>query len=157
MPKRAFQQAVHAAEHLRCQEGLRAIKQDEGGGQISAKDPKRLLGSASMDVDCKPKYPNDARWDYVIGYERSKKVIAYFVEVHSAETSGVSEIADKLAWLHEYLGRDAQAPLAKLGREIHWVASGRVNIPKHTPQFKRLSTSLRKLELRGPSKHLELA
>ena len=102
-------------------------------------------------------YPNDSRWDYVVGYRRSKKAVAHFIEVHSAEASDVSKIQEKLEWLRGFLQEEAQGSLAALSREFHWVASGRINIPKHLPQFKRLQTTLRKAGLRGPAKQLTLS
>lgn len=156
MPKKTFRAAIDGADHLQWREGLQAVKRGEGAGQITAREPGKLLGSACIDDDCLASHPNDSRWDYVIGYERSKAAVAHFVEVHSAETSEVSKIEEKLAWLLGYLEEDPQAELKSLRREIHWVASDRVNIPKHTPQFKRLNTSLRKSGLKGPVKSLEL-
>lgn len=155
-PGAAFRSAIAATGRLHLQAGLQAIKADEGRGQISASDPRAVLGSAMIDDDCKPAYPNDSRWDYVIGYDRSKRAVAYFIEVHSAETSDVSKVADKLTWLRRYLNEDSQRALAAIPHEHHWVASGRINIPEHTPQFKRLNGNLRKLGLRGPVKSLEI-
>lgn len=156
MPKKAFQQAVDTAEHLQWHDGLQAVKKSEGGGQIVARDHDRLLGGACIDDDCKSAYPTANRWDYVIGYRRANKPVAYFIEVHSAETSEVSVVEKKLAWLRLFLSADEQASLARLDREIHWVASGRIAIPKHTPQFRRLNSTLRALGLKGPTRSLEL-
>lgn len=151
-----FRAAVDAAEHLTWKAGLQVIKPAEGGGQIAAGAGRTLLGGAVMDDDCKAAYPNSARWDYVLGVERGREHVAHFVEVHSADTRGVSQVADKLAWLREFLERPRQAPLKALPAEYHWVASGRVNIPRHLPQFRRLQTTLRKQGLQGPSKALVL-
>ncbi len=157
MPKvAAFRKAVEATEQLEFRVGLSAIKRGEGKGRIVPNDAKRLLGSADIDKDCERAYPNDARWDYVIGYARSQKAIAYFVEVHSAETSDVSKMEAKLQWLLGYLQGESQCELASLKREIHWVASGPVKILRHTPQFRKLSTTLRKRGLQGPVKSLLL-
>jgi hypothetical protein len=157
MPKKTFCEAIEAIEHLQWRPGLQAVKDGEGGGQIAAKDPDRLLGSVCIDDDCRPAFPNDSRWDYVMGYQRSTKAIAYFVEVHSAETGEVAAVEKKLRWLLDFLAGDAQSRLAGLDREVYWVASGRIRIPKHTPQFKKLGSTLRKLDLRGPVKYLELS
>jgi hypothetical protein len=156
IPGVTFRNAIGSANHLKWKIGLQVIKRSEGGGQISGGEPERLLGGAAIDDDCLMAYPNANRWDYVIGYRRSRKLVAYFIEVHSAETSDVSKIEKKLEWLREFLRQDAQKELAALVREFHWVASGRINIPKHLPQFKRLQTTLRKLGLKGPAKQLVL-
>lgn len=136
--------------------GLRAIKRGEGHGQIVAEERRRLLGSAAIDDDCRAAYPKDPRWDYLIGYERDSNAIAYFVEVHSAETSEVSKMEKKLRWLQDFLLQASQRKLAALDRECHWVASGRINIPKHVPQYRVLKTTLRKAGLQGPVERLVL-
>jgi hypothetical protein len=43
-----------------------------------------------------------------------------------------------------------------MDREYHWVASGRINIPQHVPQYRLLKTTLRKAGLRGPFERLVL-
>jgi hypothetical protein len=154
-----FRRAIEQAEHLHWKPGLSAITSSEGKGQVVPADAKSLLGSAAIDTDSqsvKEKFfSQGARWDYVVGVQRTRDV-AHFIEVHSADTSGVSEVEKKLFWLFEFLQRAPQEQLAGLARELHWVASGRINIPKHLPQFKKLETKLRKLGLKGPVKHLDL-
>lgn len=156
MPKRAFRRAVEAAEHLSFQDGLGAIKRGEGGGAIRARAQERVLGSACMDDDCRKAWPNAARWDYVVGYARENQAVAHFIEVHGVETGDVSEMEKKLRWLLDYLQRAPQTELANLRRELHWVAASSIRIPKHTPQYKKLHSTLRKLGLRPPVKSLEL-
>ena len=41
--------------------GLKAIKKGEGHGQIVAEDPKRLLGNAAIDDDCRTCDPSRRR------------------------------------------------------------------------------------------------
>ena len=115
-----------------------------------------MIGSVDIDESCRAAYPNDNRWDYVIGLRRTAGDAAAFVEVHSAETSAVSTMERKLEWLLGFLLRDKQRSLNELPREIHWVASGRVNIPKHLPQYKKLVTTLRLRGLQGPVTLLDL-
>jgi len=153
----AFRGAIDATGHLQWKAGLQAIKRAEGGGQIVGQDPKLLLGGAMIDDDCLKAYPSASRWDYVIGCRRANEPVAHFIEVHSATPSGVSEVEKKWTWLRDYLQGDTRKGLAKLKREFHWVASGKINIPQHTPQFKRLQASLRPSGLKGPVKHLSLA
>ena len=156
-PAAQFSDAIEEAEYLQLKVGLQAIKSGEGKGQISATDPACLLGSVMIDDDCKkPPFAKDPRWDYVIGYRRGHDAVAHFVEVHSAETSNVSDINKKLRWLRDFLERAHQKKLKALTREYHWVASGRVNIPKHLPQFRFLKATLGKLGLKGPVKTLAL-
>lgn len=152
-----FREAVAATGQLQWRAGLQAVKKSKGGGQITCDDPRKLLGGAAIDDDCLAKHPSANRWDYVLGCRRTRNAVAFFIEVHSAETSAVSKLADKLAWLQTFLQQDAQQKLAGLTREFHWVASGRINIPKHVPQYRFLSTTLRTRGLKGPSKQLTLA
>lgn len=156
-PTGCFEAALRVTSpQLDLKPGLQAIKKAQGGGQIVPDDAQCLLGSAAIDDDCLASDPQANRWDYVIGYGRGSKAIAYFVEVHSAETTEVSKVEKKLRWLQDFLLRPPQEKLAALEREYHWVASGRINIPQHTPQFKRLNSTLKKMGLRGPVKHLTL-
>jgi hypothetical protein len=150
-----FQRAVEQADHLRFVPGLDAIKRGEGRGRISV-DPNAALGSTAIDADCKSACPNASRWDYAIGARLDGREHAFFVEVHSAETSGVSEVEKKLAWLLDFLRCSNQAALNSLPRRFHWVASGRVNIPKHVPQYKKLTVTLRRKGLLGPDTSLAL-
>ena len=151
-----FTDAIEEATHLRFLPGLQAIKQGEGKGQVSGKSATNILGSVAIDDDCRAAYPTASRWDYAIGYSRSNEAIAYFVEVHSAETSEVSTVERKLLWLKGFLAEQSQRKLADLSAEYHWVASGRINIPHHTPQFRKLKTTLFKMGLRGPVRSLEM-
>jgi hypothetical protein len=156
-PSVVFDAAVgETSPRLVLKPGLQAIKKGEGRGQIVAENNRRLLGSAAIDDDCRRAYPKDHRWDYVIGYERANKAISYFVEVHSAETSEVSTVDKKLRWLRDFLLQAPQKKLAALDPEYHWVASGRINIPKHVPQYRILNTTLKKAGLHGPVEHLVL-
>lgn len=145
--------AIEAAEHLRRRSGLAAVTKHEGKKRI-IQGQGRVLGSVAIDEDCCQAFPNDARWDYVLGVS-AEAAIAFFVEVHSAETSAVSKMHDKLVWLLDFLSREPQERLQRLPREVRWIASGRVNIPENTPQCRRLRMKPLN-QLRGPSERLEL-
>ena len=151
----SFERAIEEAEHVSLIRGLGALKRGEGKGRIVA-DSGALIGSVDIDESCRAAYPNDNRWDYVIGLRSGKGDAAVFVEVHSAETSAVSTMEHKLEWLLRFLSRGRQRSLNDLPREIHWVASGRVNIPQHLPQYKKLVTTLRLRGLQGPVTQLAL-
>lgn len=155
-PAETFSDVVNACPPLQCRKGLQAIKRSEGKGKISGEDARKILGSVSLEDDCKGMHPNSNLWDYLVGYERSNAVVAHYIEVHPAETSEVALIEKKLDWLERFLQDDAQRGLVSFPREYHWVASGRINIPQHTPQYKKLQTSLRKRGLNGPVKSLVL-
>lgn len=154
----AFQKAIEAAEHLNLRKGLSAIKKSEGKNRVTAKDSRNVLGSVAIDADCNvPPYMNSPRWDYAVGYRRNTDSVVHYIEVHSADTTGVSDVEKKLRWLRDFLERDAQEALSKLKSEFHWVASSRVRIPKNTPQYRKLTVTLRKQGLLGPVEHLQLA
>lgn len=152
----SFQESIVSRPPLRLRQGLQAIKKSEGKDRISATNPAHVLGSVAMDDDCKALHPNDSRWDYVVGYNRNGATMAHFVEVHSAETSEVSTVEKKFQWLRDFLASGPSAKLRALPAEFHWVASGRVRILPHTPQYKKLHVTLRKLGLRFAGQTLEL-
>ena len=156
-PKPSFEEAILAAEYLVLARSAEAIGKgkNEGRGRLLI-DPKAMVGGVAMDVDCRQAYPQSSRWDYVFGVNRVGRQYALFVEVHHATASGVSDLERKLAWLRAFLARDKQVALRDLPRELHWVASGRVDIPQHLPQFKRLQQMRVRDGLRGPSERLTL-
>jgi hypothetical protein len=155
-PNEAFRDAIAMCKPLRLRDGLQAVKKGEGKDRISARDPARLLGSVNIDDDCRATYPNDSRWDYAIGYDRNGQAIAYFIEVHSAETTEVSTVEKKFQWLLDFLAAEGHERLQTLPAEFYWVASGRVNIPPHLPQYKKLHVTLRKRGLKFSGKNLIL-
>jgi hypothetical protein len=72
----------------------------EGESQLIAVNNTRLLeGSVDIDACTLKNHPNEARWDYAIGYESK----AYFVEIHPADTSNVNEVIKKAEWLKQWL------------------------------------------------------
>lgn len=155
-PKEAFRKAITTSAPLRLREGLQAIRKGEGKGQIVAQDPSKVLGSVAIDDDCRQAHSRASRWDYAAGYDRNGDAIVYFIEVHSAETTEVAAVEKKFDWLLEFLAAEGRERLRALPAEFHWVASGRVNIPQHMPQYKKLHTMLRKRGLRFSGKTLVL-
>lgn len=155
-PHEAFRDAVASCKPLQLHDGLQAVKKGEGKDRISPKDTARLLGSVNIDDDCRGTHPNDNRWDYAIGYDRNGQAIVYFIEVHSAETTEVSTVEKKFLWLLDFLAADKHRQLKALPAEFLWVASGRVNIPPHLPQYKKLHVTLRKRGLRFSGKGIVL-
>ena len=152
----AFRNAIAKNGLLTLCNGLQAVTGAEGAGQIHPVDERSVLGSVAIDRNYAqvPQHGNASRWDYVIGYRRGPgQEIAYFIEVHSAKTSEVATMQAKLEWLRSFLNEPANTQLGSLDREVHWLAAGRVAIPKHTPEYKRLTTTLRRLGLAGPPKN----
>jgi hypothetical protein len=61
-PSVVFDAAVRATSpRLVLKRGLQAIKKGEGHGQIVAEDNRRLLGSATIDDDCRRGDATEAR------------------------------------------------------------------------------------------------
>lgn len=121
--------------------GLQAMK--NYSIKVQAADTKQLTGSVDIDKAVKEKYPQDARWDYVVGYQQ----YVYFVEVHSAETSEVKTVLAKLKWLKDWLRTQAQE-LVKMqspADSFVWIPSGRMGILPNSPQAMRLNQSGLKL------------
>lgn len=114
--------------------GLKAMKADSS--KIKPLDIKCLSGSVDIDSCTKSKYPTAARWDYAIGYNEK----AYFVEVHPANTSNIKEMVKKVDWLKSWLNENGKA-LEKIKKTetLYWVPSGKVAIPKTSPQFRYLA------------------
>lgn len=129
-----FKDAVEATSEIKnCyQSGLSAL--GNYSNKIELQHSRECNGSVEIDECVRVLYPNANRWDYVFAY----KSVAYFVEVHSAETNEVSVVLAKLQWLKDWL--NTQAPeLAKLKAKqpYYWIQSGRFSIPKTTPQYRR--------------------
>ncbi len=129
-----FKEAVEATPEIKnCyQPGLQAL--GSYSTKIELLNNRECNGSVEIDECVRPNYPTANRWDYVVSY----KSAAYFIEVHSAETSEVSVVLTKLQWLKDWLNE--QAPeLAKLKAKqpYYWIQSGKFSIPKTTPQYRR--------------------
>ena len=84
--------------------GLQALENVDKGA-VKLKGKRKADGSLNIDKETKCLYPNDSRWDYAIGYDDK----VFFVEVHPANTSNISEMAKKKEWLKQWL--KSKAPL----------------------------------------------
>ena len=131
---------------------------------VTCEDPQRLTGSINLDsaLARQPDYANAARWDYGLGYRPAaaaeRREQAVWIEVHSATTKEVDRVLRKLQWLQDWLNAGAgrlkrMTDRADADIRFVWIASGdRVDIPKNSPQARRLSQSA----LQGPWKKLRL-
>lgn len=100
---------------------------------VKAEDSRCLSGSVDIDNCTKRLYPNDSRWDYVIGYDEK----AYFVEVHPADAGNVDEMIKKAEWLKRWLNQYS-SELVKI-EAMYWVPFGRTNIPKTSKQYRLIA------------------
>lgn len=100
--------------------GLQALENVDKGA-VKLKDKRKVDGSLNIDKETKLLYPKDPRWDYAVGYDGK----VFFVEVHPANTSNISEMAKKKEWLKKWL--ISKAPLLNALPSGHprflWVAT----------------------------------
>lgn len=114
------------------QQGLQAL--GSHSQKIVPKSTRLLQGSVSLDTCLQTAFPDDNRWDYVLGYAGR----AYFVEVHPAYPGETKVVLKKLEWLKTWLQQNApDLERIKAKNAFHWVASGRVDIPSTTREYKQ--------------------
>lgn len=135
-----FCQAVDAVPVLagKCQSGLRAL--GKHSTLVTAASP---TGSIDIDAALLPTQPNAHRYDYGVGLLPKKGAHddrAVWIEVHSAYTSEVSVMLKKQAALAAWLNSNAP-DLTRMTIAWLWIPSGKVAIPKATPQYRRLASS----------------
>lgn len=138
MENKKFKEVVEATPEISkgyCN-GLQALK--GYAAKVVADDPLKLNGSVDIDACTLELYPEEPRWDYVIGYDGK----AYFLEVHSANTSDVKKIILKAEWLKQWLQRKAPA-LKTIAANVpfYWVPSGKYAIQTNSPQYRKLAQS----------------
>jgi hypothetical protein len=119
-----FERAVKASPLLRnfYQRGLQALRSDNRA-KIHCKNPGKLTGSVDLDRGLAKALPNDRRWDYGIGYRRSSRELAIWVEFHPASSSNVGEVLKKLEWLKSRLENQAPELWSMSGGRFFWVAT----------------------------------
>lgn len=136
--KNVFQKAVEITPEISnayCS-GLQAL--GANSTKVILADARLVNGSVDIDSATHSLYPNEARWDYAVGY--SGKV--YFIEVHPANTSNVKEMLAKTKWLIRWL--QTKAPKIKelmAVESYYWVASGECKISPNSPQYRQLAQS----------------
>lgn len=100
--------------------GLQALENVDKTA-VKLNDKRKVDGSLNIDKETKLLYPNDPRWDYAVGYDGK----VFFVEVHPANTSNISEMEKKKEWLKKWL--KSKAPLLDALSSGHprflWVAT----------------------------------
>ncbi len=136
-----FKEAVRRTPELgnAWRPGLKALRRQDQT-HIKAEDTTKLLGSADIDTALRPTQPHAHRWDFAIGYKHANRAdeSVYWVETHSGSDSQISVVLRKLEWLKTWLRQHHNA-LAKLDREIVWVASGPTSFTKGATQVKTLA------------------
>ena len=144
-----YKKAVEAAPHPvngMYRVGKQALE-NRHRNLVSCGQPRRLTGSIDLDSALAPQRPDENRWDYGMGYKPPRgPEQAIWIEVHSATTSEVSKVLDKLQWLKDWLNGEAEQLrllTERAGKDIRyvWIASGKMAIPSHMPQARRLKQS----------------
>lgn len=117
--------------------GLQALENVDKSA-VTLKDSRKVDGSLNIDKETKLLYPNEPRWDYAIGYDDK----VFFVEVHPANTSNISEMAKKKEWLQKWLTSKAPS-LNKLPSgcpRFLWAATeSGVHISKQASHIRKLA------------------
>ena len=116
--------------------GLNALSQ-ANRQKIFVTSSTIVTGSINIDVALQAALPNDPRWDYGIGWRRSKLQAksrndsVCWIEIHQAYSSSDMEtVLTKLAFHRQWL-KDNAPELDSLHGKFVWVATGKVGIPKH--------------------------
>jgi hypothetical protein len=147
-----FLEAVNSTPSIerRLKAGLQALPKSDRK-LVSFRGPE-LRGSVDIDKALLESYPNDARWDYVIGIRApGRHDSAVWIEVHSASSSHVDEVLNKLVWLKRWLATSAPA-MNQLPAKFCWIATSTVSFRPGSPHANRIA----KAGLRFPVKHLAL-
>lgn len=127
---------VHAFGECAFHKGLGALKPIDAG-HISTLRTRELAGSADVDAALAATLPNAHRWDYVVGKNIGKSLLAHWIEVHPASsTKNIAEVERKLAWLSGWL---RGSPLGKYPKDVVWVASGKSSYNTRSPVIKALA------------------
>ena len=133
-----FQVAVEGTEEVKTgyRPGLRAIKKSDRN-KVNAMHTNKIQGSLDIDTQVQALYPNNNRWDYVLSYNNR----LYFIEIHSAETSEVKIVIEKVVWLKEWLKAKASNinALPKAEHPYIWIQSGRYAILPGSKEMMKLS------------------
>ncbi len=132
-----FENAVRATNDVKdChQPGLQAL--GKHSTKIRLRESSQCGGSLNIDDCTKKLYPEESRWDYAIAY-RDK---VHFVEVHTANTSEVRKMSNKLKWLKDWLVHKAPEinRLRATEKAFVWIQSDGFAIPAHAPQLRVLA------------------
>jgi hypothetical protein len=127
-----FKQAVQGTPEIASayKKGLQAL--GANSKFIRMMQPGLCNGSVDIDGHLVDIYPQENRWDYVVGYKET----AEFIEIHPASTSNIEEMIKKYRWLVKWIS--GATPLNTIPRQYHWVASGKIAILPGSSQKRRL-------------------
>ncbi len=133
-------------------QGLQALRAEDKK-HVEAQDARKITGSVDMDQALTETLPQSPRWDFAIGYRQKSGIgeKVYFLEIHPAETGELKAMIEKVKFLTDWMPQRAQV-LWSMPKEIHWVASGDLDIRKNERRLKELA----ELGVKYPKKKLTL-
>lgn len=138
----AVQSTPEIAECLK--NGLQALERRDKN-KIKVNSSRDLKGSVYIDECLERLYPNEPRWDYVLGYKER----IYYVEVHPADnTRKVAEITAKLEWLKRWRRLSAKNLEDLAGKSTyHWISTGKTTSSVKRGKYRLI---LAEKGIRGP-------
>jgi len=138
-----FEEAVRNTDEIRdaYKPGLQALLEHDRN-RLSCNNSRNIRGSVYLDKALAERYPNEPRWDYGIGIQKtSTDDKAIWIEVHPANAREVKVLIAKVHWLKEWL--ENQAPdlrgITPKGSLYVWIASEGVSLQKTSRQLKLLA------------------
>lgn len=134
-----FREAVEATTGLEdaFRPGLEALRARDRAC-IQCGNTRQLRGSVDLDTALMAAFPNDNRWDYAIAYGTNEAI--YWVEIHTGDSHGISEVTKKGQWLRQWLQGNGHG-LNSEPRNIVWVSSGPTTFTKSDPKLKLLAAA----------------
>lgn len=104
-------------------DGTSALKAKDRNTTLEEEVKGDFADSIDLDAALVDSYPQEHRWDYLLGHSESARVIG--LEPHSAKNREISVVIDKRRFALEQLKTRLRD-----GRRVHawyWVASGKVD------------------------------
>lgn len=127
----------NSSMRARVQPGLQALASRDRQA-IDATPPDLVRDSLDLDLALAAEYPNEARWDYLIGIAAPERnPIA--IEIHPATEGEVDRIIEKKRSAQPHLRTHLRGG-ARI-RAWYWVASGKVALPPTGSGARRLAAA----------------
>ena len=114
--------------------GLGALGKDSE--KIHFSQTRDINGSVDLDAATKQFYPNENRWDYVVGYREK----AYFFEIHPASPGEVENVRKKYEWIQNWLKNQAPNLDRKKndkGKAFYWIYTNKFSILRNTSEYRK--------------------
>lgn len=137
MAKNKFKKAVESTSEVSiCYKiGLSALKMNSSKVRLGYNSA--CSGSVDIDQCLAAVLPQSNRWDYCFSYKEE----VFFIEVHSARSSEVNTVINKLNWLKDWLRTNAPEinKLQATSRTpFYWIQKSNYDILPNSPQYRRV-------------------